>query len=69
MTEAPRITPQEAHAGVRNGRALLVCSYDDPPAEHTAAGLAARSISRGFRDAKALLGGVQGWVAAAYGRG
>ena len=30
MTEVGRITPQEAHARVSVGQALLVCAYDDP---------------------------------------
>ena len=30
MTEAARITPQEAHSRVSAGRALLVCAYEDP---------------------------------------
>ena len=30
MAEVARITPQEAHARVSAGRALLVCAYEDP---------------------------------------
>jgi hypothetical protein len=30
MAEVARITPQEAHARVSAGQALLVCAYDDP---------------------------------------
>ncbi len=30
MAEVPRITPQDAHAAVAAGRALLVCGYEDP---------------------------------------
>jgi len=30
MAEAARVTPQEAHARVSSGQALLVCAYDDP---------------------------------------
>ena len=30
MAEIARITPQEAHARVSAGQALLVCAYDDP---------------------------------------
>jgi hypothetical protein len=30
VAEVARITPQEAHAQVVAGRALLVCAYEDP---------------------------------------
>jgi len=30
MAEVARITPQEAHARVSAGQALLVCAYEDP---------------------------------------
>jgi rhodanese-related sulfurtransferase len=30
MAKVARITPQEAHARVIAGQALLVCAYDDP---------------------------------------
>jgi len=30
MAEVVRITPQEAHARVSAGQALLVCAYEDP---------------------------------------
>jgi rhodanese-related sulfurtransferase len=30
MTEVARITPQEAHARVSSGQALLVFAYEDP---------------------------------------
>jgi len=30
MADVARITPQEAHARVSSGQALLVCAYDDP---------------------------------------
>ena len=30
MAIVARITPQEAHARVSAGRALLVCAYEDP---------------------------------------
>ncbi len=30
MAEVARITPQEAHARVSAGKALLVCAYEDP---------------------------------------
>ena len=30
MAMVARITPQEAHARVSAGRALLVCAYEDP---------------------------------------
>ena len=30
MTEVARITPQDAHSRVSEGRALLVCAYEDP---------------------------------------
>ena len=30
MAKVARITPQEAHARVGAGRALLVCAYEDP---------------------------------------
>jgi len=30
MAKVARITPQEAHARVVAGQALLVCAYDDP---------------------------------------
>lgn len=30
MTEVARITPQEAHSRVGEGKALLVCAYEDP---------------------------------------
>jgi len=30
MAEVARITPQEAHAHVSAGQALLVCAYEDP---------------------------------------
>jgi len=29
MSEAPRTSPQEAHARMRSGKAILVCAYDD----------------------------------------
>jgi len=30
MAEVARITPEEAHARVNAGQALLVCAYEDP---------------------------------------
>ena len=30
MAKVARITPQEAHARVSAGQALLVCAYEDP---------------------------------------
>ena len=30
MAEVARITPQEAHARMSSGQALLVCAYEDP---------------------------------------
>ena len=30
MAEVARITPQQAHARVSAGQALLVCAYEDP---------------------------------------
>ena len=30
MAKVERISPQEAHARVAAGRALLVCAYEDP---------------------------------------
>ena len=32
MTEAERITPEEAYSEVKSGRAILVCAYNDDEA-------------------------------------